>query len=231
MYVRIPSARDAAMIEQFRAGATLAEVGKAFGVSRERVRQIFVKHGVSNSERPRPKSWREQQDERVAANILRRWHITRDEYNAIREQWGSATTTGSPFMRYLRQRQNARKRGIGWEFTFREWWQVWQDSGQWERCGRGAGYCMARYMDAGPYRADNVYICTIAQNFSDSWKVEKANRPKGRNLPVETIGYKVKNGKRWMVHIPTLNNQKKWYGGFDTREAAERHGLSLLVAA
>jgi hypothetical protein len=71
----------------------------------------------------------------------------------------------SPRGRYTTHRANSLRRGLDWEFTFEEWWQVWKDSGKWEQRGKSAdSYCMARINDEGPYCADNVVITTMTEN-------------------------------------------------------------------
>lgn len=80
----------------------------------------------------------------------------------------------SRLMAFLDQRTQAGQRGIAWEMNLADWWSVWENSGKWSKRGRGRkGFCMARICDVGPYRKDNVYICTCAQNLRDYWSVRK----------------------------------------------------------
>jgi hypothetical protein len=59
----------------------------------------------------------------------------------------------------------AKQRGIGFEFTFGEWWGIWLSSGHWgERGCRKDQYCMARNGDTGPYAVGNVRIITNEEN-------------------------------------------------------------------
>src|SRR5215471_15386779 len=72
---------------------------------------------------------------------------------------------------YALQRSGARYRGIAFLLTFDEWMSIWQESGHWERRGGGRNdYCMARFGDNGPYAADNVKICTNAENFAEHYE-------------------------------------------------------------
>lgn len=65
----------------------------------------------------------------------------------------------SPLGKYRRQRTNAERREIPWDFTFETWWKVWEDSGKWEQRGVGRdAYCMSRIDDEGPYSPSNVEI-------------------------------------------------------------------------
>lgn len=71
----------------------------------------------------------------------------------------------TPMGKYIRQRANAHRREIPWEFTFESWWKVWEDSGMWEFRGRGRdGYVMSRINDEGPYCPENVEIKTMREN-------------------------------------------------------------------
>ena len=73
---------------------------------------------------------------------------------------------------YIRQRANARRRGIEWLFTFETWWEVWQNSGKWERRGRNdRQFCMSRKLDWGPYSPENVVIVTMNKNSKNATKL------------------------------------------------------------
>lgn len=67
---------------------------------------------------------------------------------------------------YYNHRTNARKRGIGWRFTFESWWAIWEP--YWHLRGRGTnGLCMARERDDGPYSPENIYLTTNLGNLRD----------------------------------------------------------------
>ena len=96
---------------------------------------------------------------------------------------------------YIDQRGHAAQRGIAWELTFTQWWDLWED--KWEQRGRKKGeYQMCRTGDTGPYAVGNVRIDT-----SDSNKSEAKRKPvyaEGVLYPsvqtaAEALGYK--NGK------------------------------------
>lgn len=83
----------------------------------------------------------------------------------VKKKYQREYYTQNPKGVYIRQRANARRRGIPWEFTFNTWWGVWKNSGKWEHRGMGKGkYCMARRGDLGPYSPENVRIITFSQN-------------------------------------------------------------------
>jgi hypothetical protein len=80
------------------------------------------------------------------------------------------STHGSKAERYARQRLNAiQMRNIAWELTFKQWLDIWNESGHFAERGRGKGYCMTRIGDTGPYAPNNVEIKTVGENFSESY--------------------------------------------------------------
>ncbi len=66
---------------------------------------------------------------------------------------------------YRQQRGNAKLRGIIFQLTAEEWWQIWAESGHLHERGQKANqYCMARFGDVGPYAVNNIEIITNSQN-------------------------------------------------------------------
>ena len=87
-------------------------------------------------------------------------------------------------LRFYRHRAQAKYRNIGFEFTWEEWHAWWMSHGIDRNIPsneRGAQrLCMCRYEDLGPYRADNVYLATLAQNSRDAKTgASPTGRPKG----------------------------------------------------
>lgn len=234
IFCRPITARTQTMIDAYRAGQTMTAIGLSHGLSRERIRQLLTRSGVARAEGGFVKNCAEKramlvarQEQKRDARCRERWGISREEYLALCVEYGGSSRNSNPLRSFAFQRRNAATRGIGWEFTFPEWWRVWQESGHWRQRGRGQGYCMARYADAGPYSASNVYICTIGQNFADSYLVDKPNRRKSRGFTLHR--YKVSSGHRYMAHIGKAEG-KKFFGGFDTPEAAEEFARERLAA-
>jgi hypothetical protein len=83
-----------------------------------------------------------------------------------------------PIGAYIRQRQNAQRRGIEWNISLGAWWQIWEESGKWWERGRGDGFVMARKGDEGAYEVGNVYICWARVNNSEANKRD-ASLPMG----------------------------------------------------
>jgi hypothetical protein len=79
----------------------------------------------------------------------------------------------------MQQRSNAKRRGIGFEFTYPEWVEVWLRSGHFgERGKKPNQYVMARKGDAGSYCSGNVKFITNAENRAEHMF---ADRPDVRN--------------------------------------------------
>lgn len=120
---------------------------------------------ISLARPPMAKISKEQRN----ARCLRRWGHEYTAHRAI--QWmcfelgrNGVSINRQPIGAYQRHRTSAKKRGIEWQFTFAQWWAFWQQSGKWEKRGRGEGYVMGRFGDAGPYNAENCYITKAGDN-------------------------------------------------------------------
>ena len=82
--------------------------------------------------------------------------------------------------KYLVQRWDAiNRRGIEFNLTFEQWWDIWQQSGKYEERGRlGHQYVMARFNDTGPYQIGNVKIITHDQNLNETKGMKRPPRTK-----------------------------------------------------
>jgi hypothetical protein len=175
--------RSEEMEALYRAGQTLKEIGVVFGVSRERVRQLLAKRGIAKDDGGA--------SVRTAANAKVRQGNVEARRSALDAKWlardGITKTEflrvficrpfdlDSPFRKFWMQRTLAGCRGIEWQLTFPEWWQIWLDSGRYEERGRNdpRAFVMARIGDVGPYSATNVYICTTHENGREWAKNER----------------------------------------------------------
>ena len=71
----------------------------------------------------------------------------------------------TPLAAYANQKKGAKMRGIGWEFTLAEWWEIWEKSGKYAQRGTHDGqYVMCRIRDFGPYSRYSVRIKTCNEN-------------------------------------------------------------------
>jgi hypothetical protein len=68
-------------------------------------------------------------------------------------------------LKFNMQKYTAARRGILFEFSFDQWWAIWESSGLWlERGRRKNQFVMARFGDKGPYALGNVEIITRGEN-------------------------------------------------------------------
>lgn len=78
-----------------------------------------------------------------------------------------ATIKATPRMRYRQHKASAKQRGIEFDLTFDEWWEIWQP--HYAQRGRGAGHLqMCRTGDVGPYAVGNVRIDTVEANQAEA---------------------------------------------------------------
>lgn len=81
--------------------------------------------------------------------------------------------------KYVQQRSKALDRGIPFNLTYEEWWDIWQKSGKWEQRGRKLGqYVMSRYNDKGAYEIGNVFIQLHSKNIIEGNLGRKIPRTK-----------------------------------------------------
>lgn len=165
--------RATAMEAMYRGGKTLAEIGTLYGVTRERVRQILSRHqrmtadeggqafkARINREKSRVKKEALCQ-ERYGCSLAERRMLLRIGREMVKDGCGRYRT---PTYAFTSQRSNAKARGIDWSMTLLDWWRVWEASGKWAERGRGQGFMMCRFGDAGAYEIGNVYIATGVHN-------------------------------------------------------------------
>lgn len=161
--------REKLMIESYRDGLTLAEIGDVHGLSRERVRQILKKHGITGKDGGAAvKSVRnaDKRKERIDSRFMATWGCDRAYWETLRALHEDYWQT--PVGKYYSQMRSAMRRGIEWSITLKEWWEIWESSGVYEQRGVCKGqYVMARFNDVGAYKKGNVYITTTEGNLRD----------------------------------------------------------------
>lgn len=238
-----PNDRHIAIAEMYKAGATLREVGSKFGITSERARQLLRKLEVDVLEGGRAirifkntsskVAGLRTKNERQEARIRATWGMSLDGYRAHVAEHGSSSIGSSPMGKYRQHKNNALKRGIAWNFTFADWWRVWQESGKWEQRGRVTGgtlgYVMARYGDGDtPYSPETVYICTQSQNSKDSYIVSPASVRFANNPN------KLGAGRGWSICKRNKRNPyvaqfgRKNLGSFPTPELARAAYLAAV---
>jgi NUMOD3 motif len=96
---------------------------------------------------------------------------------------------------YRQQKSNAKRRGISWQLSFSQWWELWQRSGKWKKRGREkTQYCMARHNDSGAYIIGNVSIVPVSRNCRDR-KPYKRTEAWRHRLALQMHGNKIWLGR------------------------------------
>lgn len=148
------------MAAMYRQGLTLQVIGDNFGLSRERVRKLLARVGVTPTEGGSRRVAQAKKDSRRAeldARCMLRYGVDRE----TRQMLQDCGALGA----YRTQRQTARTRGIPFSLSLAEWWAVWQASGKYHLRGRGLGhYCMSRLNDQGGYEMGNIHIKLCEDN-------------------------------------------------------------------
>lgn len=99
----------------------------------------------------------------MGAHGIEKWGFSPEDHAAHVLEYGDQKDKFSPMSKYLRQRAASKHKGIEWRFTFLSWWGVWQESGNWELCGRDPGCGVRRKGDKGEHSPDNSYMRMSSQ--------------------------------------------------------------------
>ena len=78
--------------------------------------------------------------------------------------------------KYACHKGKAKHRGIEFNLTYEQWWDIWQQSGKWNQRGPNKGqYVMSRYNDIGAYEVGNVFIQLSEENRREAMLGKPAN--------------------------------------------------------
>lgn len=158
------SGRAEVMASMYKSGKTLNDIASIYNISRERVRQIIRRLGMTAKDGG-AHCRRTQNDAKKNTACLKKYGLTFVEWRELKALGRGQSRTKRPTYAFSRQRHTARQRGIEWKLTLAEWWAVWVESGKWEQRGRARdSYVMCRFADVGPYEVGNVYIATLSHN-------------------------------------------------------------------
>jgi hypothetical protein len=168
--------RTQQMAAMYRQGITCEKIGQQYGITRERVRQLLKKVGLSRIDGGIHRSASAKLARKTGAMELR----VRQKWGIDLATWRTHRKDGS-LQRFAHQRCSAGSRGIGFHLTFPEWYSIWESSGRLGLHGRGKSfYCMSRIRDDGAYEMGNVHIQSCVENSREAvakWRGKtKANR-------------------------------------------------------
>lgn len=127
--------------------------------------------------------------------------------------------------RFSNKRVNAKKEGIEFELTFKEYCQLVEEAGliSSQLGFKGENYVLARYNDEGPYKVGNCRFITQKENMAEQKRTEKQREVSKRNVRIMNeknrndpdFGKKVSEGIRKSNHhkertkITKINKEMK----------------------
>lgn len=192
-------------------GWTLEEIGRQYGLTRERVRQMLKKTGMTRLDGGREKAQMALLPAKIAAAKERRQRMNNKfwKYGGVLKSVALEINGGLPLQtkgyavcKFITQKKSAQQRGTPFLLTLKEWWDIWQESGHWKDRGRGSGYCMARWGDSGPYAIGNVRIILSSENSRESYLItdsalrfSKGRARKDANSFLAPYGMRVRHNK------------------------------------
>ena len=131
------------------------------------------------------KEWRAKNKDKTAAASKKWRDNNKDKTAAYNKEYHENNKEGvlanmkeyqqTPKGRFQQHKAGAKKRGVEFLLTFKEWWSLWEPHWH-QRGGLGHEMCMCRTNDAGPYAVGNVRIDTMANNAKEARILEEANR-------------------------------------------------------
>lgn len=176
------------IISLYKCGFTLENIGNRYCVTREWIRQVLKKEGISKTDGGA--YFRRQilgdtyiNRKKDIARIIREKRIQRNylcsanEYDIIMNNEPIRHNKNCLAKKYYFQKRNSGYRGIEFKLSFPQWYKIWLDSGYLDKMGRGK-YVMGRYKDSGAYELGNVEIITASQNSKDARKYKTWSPPR-----------------------------------------------------
>lgn len=183
-------ARNAQMENLYRDGATMAEIGEQFTLTRQRVKQILDRRGLSKDQGGaaiRRKSLELEKRKALAQKRaakkqeMIKWcedHLgcSLQEAEAINnhvpiQRRGSKRNAPASILdRYLGTRDQCRHKGQRHYLTFPEWYAAWVASGHWDN-GPEKGWALVRVDPSQGWSSDNAQVVRMG-----IWRVAAAQK-------------------------------------------------------
>lgn len=156
--------RENEIVNRYLSGDTLEEISFEHEISRERVRQLLARNGITGKDGGASIRRKEAATKRIIARQAyeeNREIRHKETYGCSYDVYKSISSDKKA--KFKKQKKNAKARGIPWEIKLYDWCCLWD--GKWEKRGRNYGqYVMARFGDKGPYSINNVEIVTNTEN-------------------------------------------------------------------
>ena len=195
--------RNAKMVRMYQQGLTLEKIGQQMKLTRERVRQILRKAGVTATDGGQALTSGIRKDHaqsKTEARYMLKYGMPRA---VVRQLQQDGVTRA-----FQSQEKHSRIRGVRWDLSFAEWFAIWQASGKLHLRGRGKGkYVMSRIRDDGPYQMGNVHIQLATENSREAvekWRGKvKENRGVYCLYPGRDLAWMAKVGKVPLGFFPT----------------------------
>jgi len=213
--------REHRLAGMYRSGLTLQRIADIEGVSRERIRQLIARVGVTGRDggiSVMSKSKKESIERVRVRKFMERYGCVPSSVQGV---------TSRERTLFRAQRRNAFDRGIEFTLTLEQWLSVWVKSGHYHDRGRGQNkFCMGRIGDIGPYAIGNVYITTNSQNIKDSYisKPVSRRKPCSRAKKLANKGWSEQGGRYGARY------KGKWIGWYDNPEDARKKYLEVALA-
>ncbi len=213
---KVESPRNLKILSMHRQGVNMTKIGAQMGVTRERVRQILKRHGITGRDAGAAKKAKKTEAALIAreARCMARHGMTLSAYTAASKAGHVAA--------YCQQRNTARHRGVDWKLSFGEWFSIWQESGKLHLRGRGVGhYVMSRACDSGGYVLGNVHIQLSTENNSEYMTKNACKRNANPGVYLMYPGL----SQPWIAKV-----SKKYLGMFATEQEATDARNAYLAA-
>jgi hypothetical protein len=127
--------------------------------------------------------------------------------------------------RYNEQKYRATNRGIQFDLTFQQWYDIWNQSGKWEQRGcKKDHYVMSRIGDIGSYSLGNVFIQLHQLNAKDGQLGKQLSSTHIQTIKQTMLGNKNGSFKRSPETCERMRQAKIKYWANKKLEKELAHG-------